>query len=347
MALTQKATLEGDTTPWNKAVAKAAEQTKKAFGAVSEELKGSMLKSLTLAAVAGTYLAMTRQAHEMANSVSDLADSLNISVEDTQRLGVAAGQTGTRIEKLHNAIAAVNALREGAFQYDPEAMRKFQIMGIDPRKTTMEIVHAMSQATGQAAIVVDNVFGRSAKKIREAIQTMRTMGPIDAVQQDQIDSVKQFDNSIAELKRTLVIQFAPILVTLNDVLQNFLTGLRNLTDFATTWFVTGKKPGRQAGREFDKSMINVLSLGTASAFYDGMKIAKRPPLANVLENPPAASPRYAPIGGGDAAMRTDALSRIGLFVGGAPNVGDKIITIGNYQLTQLRLIRAELEKLNQ
>ena len=168
MALTQVIKLEGDASGFNKTAAKTADATQKAFNMMSKEVAAKLAGSLTLAAAAGAYVMLTKEARDMASSVSDLADSLNISVEDTQKLGVAAGQTGTKIEKLHGAIAAVNALREQAYQFDPEAMRKFAMMGIDPKRSTMEIVHAMSQATGQAAIVVDNVFGRSAKQIGRA-----------------------------------------------------------------------------------------------------------------------------------------------------------------------------------
>ena len=55
-------------------------------------------------------------------------------------------------------------------------------------------------------------------------------------------------------------------------------------------------------------------------------------------------PTYAPA---DMAAKGGALNRIGLFVGGAPNIGDRLVTIGGFQLTQLRLIRGELEKMNQ
>ena len=373
MALTQLIKMLGDTAEFNKTVAKSADATRKAFTSVSNEIskklgdaskgaaKGAKkefselasevksavgIDALMGAGALATIAIFTKKAHDMASSVSDLADSLNISVEDTQRLGVAAGLTGTKIDKLHGAIAAVNDLRAAAFQFDPEAMRKFQILGIDPKKSVMEIVHAMAIATGQASIVVDNIFGRSAKRIKETLNTMKTMGPIDAQKQEQIDAIKQFDNSIAELYRTLVVHFTPIIVGLNTMLQNFLEGLRVLTDFGASWFVTGKAP--QIGNDkLMKAYNNAVSLGTASLFYEDQRIAKTSPVVNKPENPPAAMPRYAPVGGADAAFKGDALTRIGLFVGGAPNIGDRLVTIGGYQLTQLRLIRSELEKLNQ
>ena len=174
---------------------------------------------------------------------------------------------------------------------------------------------------------------------------MRTMGPIDAQTQEQINAVKQFDATIAELKRTLVVQFTPLLVSLNTMLQNFLAGLRVITDTAASWFVTGENP--QKSESLGKSILNTITFGFASLLSDKIKQVKIPPVVNKPETPPAAMPRYAPIGGADAALKSDALTRIGLFVGGAPNVGDRLITIGGYQLTQLRMIRSELEKMNQ
>ena len=53
--------------------------------------------------------------------------------------------------------------------------------------------------------------------------------------------------------------------------------------------------------------------------------------------PPAAIP---------LALQSDALSRIGLFVGGRGDMGSQLVTIGNYQLSTLRAIHAELQHAN-
>ena len=61
-----------------------------------------------------------------------------------------------------------------------------------------------------------------------------------------------------------------------------------------------------------------------------------------------APPSLPPIQASPLALaaQSDALGRIGLFVGGRANVGEQMVTIGNYQLTELRRMRFILEEAN-
>lgn len=55
------------------------------------------------------------------------------------------------------------------------------------------------------------------------------------------------------------------------------------------------------------------------------------------------SPQTPPL---SLALQSDALSRIGLFVGGRTSVADQMVSIGNYQLSELRAIRQSIQEAN-
>ena len=128
MSLTQSIKVDGDTTSFNRQIAKTAEYTQKAFKAVGKELGDRIGSALTVSALIDRVLDFSRSIIEAADNVGDLSDSLELSVEEVQKLGVAAQLAGTKFSRVERVMRTIQALRDQALAGDEKAKKTFETL---------------------------------------------------------------------------------------------------------------------------------------------------------------------------------------------------------------------------
>lgn len=351
MALTQTIKLTADASEFQRGVAGLANTTNKAFKSVGAELSGRIAGAFTAAALIDGVMNFGHSIIEAADNIGDMADNLELSVEEVQRLGIAAQLAGTKFGRIERVMRTIQALRDQALAGDKAAMEKFQILGINPAgQSPLELVRQMI-AAGEKSLSAQNVvadtFKANLTTIKNTLEKLNTMGPVNIMTEREIERLGQAVDNFAEMARTMKVTFAPILVMLLDMMTNWLGGVKGLfTELQNL------APGKDINPDnLIKSIANTTSLGTMGIFSKELSFSPNIPAAKRGEGgtdgmqttpPSTLKPTAAPLG-----IHGDALSRIGLFVGGGANLGDRLVTIGGYQLTQLRGIREELRKLNE
>ena len=324
--LSQIVKIGADATGFHRVVAGVANVTNKAFAAVGKEITNRFLGAFAAGAVIDRITGFVKDTVDYADNLGDLAENLGITTEEVQRLQVASGLAGVKFTKLLGVIDKINAAQaQAADGSDKKAVALFARLGLDPKTATaMDIMRAAinDQAAGA------DLLGKRFNNVANVMEKLKTLGPIDIITQEQIDALGRANDQLDEAERKLKVAAA------TPVAAAYRTAAAGI-EFSG-------KPG--AGFAFNQPLIGAAIFAASKAFnrYFGSNVQQAAKSTNGPSGPPPpiAAPPLS------LALQSDALSRIGLFVGGRTSVADQMVTIGNYQLSELRAIRQSIQEAN-
>lgn len=342
-----------DATAVERGAAMAASKAGAAFSSMGKEISNRLAGTFTVAALMDRVVSFGQSIIEAADNVGDLSDNLELSVEEVQKLGIAAQLAGTRFGRIERVLRTIQALRDQALAGDEKAQKTFSTLGVNPAgKSPLEIIREMLAASdkvkGASGLVADT-FKANLTTVKNVMEKLDNIGPVDIFTQDQIDKIGQAKDSFEELARVLKVVFAPGLIFVLDSLSNAILGLKGTIE--GLYKVGGLMISGGAGDS--KGILDKLKVSAANFFTSGLAGTIAPASMSMVpkaesrdtskDKPPIPTmdaPKAAPM---PLALQSDALSRIGLFVGGRGDASNQLVTIGNYQLSELRAIRAELQ----
>ena len=322
-----------DATGAERAMAAAAKKGEAAFKSMGKEITGRLTGMFTAGAILDRIQGFTESIIENADALADMSDILGLSIEDIQRLQVAANQAGIPFKRLKGVLDAISAAQQQALTGDKGKIALFQSLGIDPSKASaldimMKAVEAVDGT--KAAAAAADLLGRRFNDVAATMRSLKALGPIEMITTEQANAIAKAKDDLDEAYRRLKVAGTPVVTGGLRFSSAMIESLQK-APFMALQKVTGL-PAPLAEflkRRFDASRQQGETTSTAPS-----------PSTNAfgsLTNPPAAIP---------LAMQSDALSRIGLFVGGSGDMGSQLVTIGNYQLSELRAIRNNLEHAN-
>ena len=328
-----------DATGVDRAVAGAAKRGEAAFKSMGREISGRLAGFFTAGYILDAIGGWVRSTADWADNLGDVADNLGISVEEVQRFEAAAQLGGARITKMRSALEAVAALQSQALGGDKRARGLFSILGIDPNgMNPLQLMQAIADASGNGArqlAAAGDIFGKKMQGVLNTMQKMQEVANIDVASQAQIDKIGQAMDQMQRGLHSLLVASADIIVRVFQIIGAYAEGIGESIKVA------------KAGgfMEFTKEFYGGNYLLRSRDAYMRMQQTQ------AVAGGAAANPTRPQIGSISAspiplAMQSDALSRIGLFVGGSGDVGSQLVTIGNYQLSELRAIRANMEHAN-
>lgn len=327
--LSQVIKMTADATAFQRGVAQAATYTNKAFKSVTNELTGRLAGAFAAGAVIDRITGFASHVVETADRLGELSEQLNISIEDIQRLQVAANLAGMKFPKLEAALQNIANLQAQAMSGDKRAQSIFGLLGIDPSMSSpvdvmRKAIEAAGRGTREQGAAAD-LFGRKLGQIRLVVEELNKLGPIDLITDEQSKRIGKAKDDLEEAYRRMTTTATP---AVTGALRLFETQIG----------------GAQAAARGPLSGFAYF-LAQASTILRKSPLPKRPE----GEIGPGPSPQMTtPTPAIPLATQGDALSRIGLFVGGAGMTGtEQLVSIGNYQLSELRRIRATLEHANQ
>lgn len=333
--LSQVIKLTADATAFQRGVAAAAKQTDKAFKAVTSELTGRLAGAFAVGAIIDRITGFTSAVIENADALDEMSDLLNMSIEDIQRLQTAANLAGVPFKKLKGILDGIAAAKEQALTGDVKKQQLFSALGVNPASASaLQILEAAANAkkgTPAAAAAAD-ILGKRMNDVLGVMRALRGLGPVELITSEQAKRIAQAKDDLEEAYRRLKVAATPAITTGLDVGAVTFRGVtRMLKGRGGTLFTS------LFGQLASEAIDNIFRADTAALPLPEGKSRKPPPTTT----PPTAS--AIPL-----TTQGDALSRIGLFVGGAGMTGtEQLVTIGNYQLSELRRIRATLEHANQ
>ena len=326
-----------DATGVERAMAGAAKKGEAAFASMGKEIGGRLAGVFTAGYILDKITGWVTKTVDWADSLGDAADNLGISVEEVQRFDVAAQLAGARVTKMRSALEAVAALQAQAEGGDKRAQGLLGILGVDPTgKNPLQLMQAIVEASKRGSremAAAGDIFGRKMQGVQNTIEKMAETMDMSVLSQQGVDRIGQAMDQMQAGLKSLMVASADIIVSV----------LRSIGAFAEA---TGKvmdayKKGGALSAAQQLAPQNFMA--NALAAYGRMEATPTPSsLGGRTSTPPQiTTPSAIPLG-----LQSDALSRIGLFVGGRGEVGNQLVSIGNYQLSELRAIRANIEHAN-
>ena len=335
--LSQIVKVGADATGFQRVVAGTAAQTGKLFKGVTDDVTKRFGNLFTGAAMVQGFTRIAGAVVDTADEIKDLADQLDLSTEEVQKLQVASERAAVRINVVGAALRAIEDMRAAAQTGDKRAVGIFAALGIDPTKgTSLDIMQAaLAQAEGGAEKqnAIFSLIGRKANQLRNVMAEMQRLGPIRIIDQESLDAIDQANNAIKDLKREATAALAEpagfwarVFRRGNELEdQAAKEGRSSLSNFSLTRALFGEMFSGTAGG-VDLSALPLPMKNKGNALQDAAK----------METPTALP----------LATQADAFARIGLFVGGRATGDGALVRIGNAQLTTLRQIKSVLEEAN-
>jgi hypothetical protein len=323
-----------DATGAERAMAAAAKKGEAAFKSMGEQVTGYLTKAFAVTAIYQAIRGVVSMVHDFVDETKDLSDQMGLTTDEVQRLAIAADRAALGMGGVQTALRKIDDLRAAAASGDKKATSLFAALGIDPSQgTTLDIllkaVEASSRGAKEQAALFDMV-GKKASNLRLMVKELNDLGPVKIVDETSLQMVDDLTNQLKDLK--------------NEARASATEGLAPIFGM----FARVLKRGRQIEAE-GKSFA--LSRAILEESYGGREVpmdmsalplpAKKASVGISEDAAKVAAPAAIPL-----ALQSDALSRIGLFVGGRGDMGSQLVTIGNYQLSELRAIRSELQHAN-
>ena len=317
--LSQIIKIGADATGAQRVVAGLAGVTNKAFSSVGKEITNRLVGAFAAGVVIDKIAGFVANTINYADNLGDMAENLGMTTEEVQQLQVASGLAGVKFTKLLGVIDKINAAQAQAVDgSDKKAVALFARLGLDPKTATaMDIMRAAiaNQAAGA------DLLGKRFNNVANVMDRLKALGPIDIIKQEQIDAMGEANDKLDEANRKLRVAAAPSIVAGKNFLAGLLTAL-------------------QSPVENFKKMREIAAGGTEGGVdLSALPIDPNRKSKKQQNQPPTAPPL-------SLALQSDALGRIGLFVGGRASVGDQLVSIGNYQLSELRAVRQILQEAN-
>ena len=335
--LSQIIKIGADATGAQRVIAGTAAHTGKLFKGVSDEVTKRWGNLFTGAAIIGGVQRMAGAVVDTVDEIKDLADLLDLSTDEVQKLQVASERAAVKINTVGAALRSIEDLRASAETGDKRASGIFAALGIDPTKgSSLDILQAaMAAANGDAQkqVALFDLVGKKAGQLRNVMNEMERLGPIRIIDQESLDAIDKANNAFKDLNREITAAAATPAGFWARVLG------RTQAQAAERQRAGGKQ--YPFFMEFNRALLDELTSGTEG----GVDLSALPidPNRNRRMGSSASAIQTSPLA---LAAQSDALGRIGLFVGGRDNVGQQMVTIGNYQLTELRRMRSILEEAN-
>ena len=300
--------------------------------------------------------AVTSFAHSVAQAadrVGELAEQLNISTDDVQKLEMAAKLYGVKFEAVASAIVRINDARTAALSTDGAQRAAFEKLGMSvtflsdrslgSEQVLMrlgEILNANKNNADMMAAAAD-LLGLKLTKAAMAAGTVKDLGPIDLFNPEDIKNIEKFNDQMDLLiKKTQVQSIEAAKSSYN--IGKIAFGLFKMTE-------VGKAAAFASKLQIAPAAI-MLDLASGSSRLLGQNAAEKS--SAVSTSTGKAADRFIPPEMILAAIRgekfalggaQDSLARIGGFTG-FQSQQDTAIKQAIEQTLQLKLIAKSTEK---
>ena len=328
-----------DATGAERAMAAAAKKGEAAFKSMGKEITGRLGGMFAASAILDRIVGFTEAVIDNADALDEMSDIMGMSIEDIQKLQVAANLAGVPLKRLKGVLDGITALQQQAQTGDKKALGIFSGLGLDPNKATA--LEVMMQAVGAtkgtaSATAAADLFGKRFNDVAATMRAMKSMGPIELITTEQAKALAQAKDDMEAALRKLKVAATPSVAAGASAAGNMFNALNIMMRDKVPLPVAMIKEmmGRTTEGGVDLSALPLPK--DKQAILDAMNKSKTDQGATAA-TPPAAIA---------LGLQSDALSRIGLFVGGRGDVGNQLVSIGNYQLSELRAIRAGIEHAN-
>lgn len=296
-----------DATAAERGVAAFSKKAGGYLGSIGSELKSQLIGAFAASAVISAVRSFGAHVVETVDNIKDMSEQLGVSTDEIQRMQKAANDAGIKFTVITGALQRIDALRSQAASGDKAASGLFAGLGIDPTQGTAldvltQAVEASARGARENALLFDMV-GRKASVLKGIVGELKAQGPIDLISENSIAKIDQANARLEESKRRLTALATPAMAAgieaTTGTIEDLLGGRRglNMGGFirALASLTSGNKLPPMAAETF---------VGPMQAGVQSSAISASTPAASAIS----------------LGQPGDSLSRIGLFVGGRPEV---------------------------
>ena len=308
-----------------RAVAGMAKQTEKQFKGIGDELTKRIAGAFAAGAVVsavGNFISSVRQS---VDEIKDLSDQLEISTDDVQRLQKAANDTGVKFGVITTALQKIEAKKAEALSGDPKAAGLFAAIGANPGDSALSILQRAAEESSKSTeknAAAFELLGKKAVILRNVMVELQRQGPIKLISEDQIQKIDEVNAGLEEAARYAKAASTPIMEGGLRTAGAFLTMFNpeRMMDINKRAFA--RKDLGFLGRLGLEAMALLGMQDEEGKKYDALDLQEALRKRRGITPPVAAAAAVAPATSAiSLGTQGDALSRIGLFVGGRPEVG--------------------------
>jgi hypothetical protein len=310
-----------------RAVAGLAKQTEKQFSGIGNELTKRIAGAFAAGAVVsavGNFIGSVRQS---VDEIKDLSDQLEISTDDVQRLQKAANDTGVKFGVITTALQKIEAKKAEALSGDSKAAGLFAALGANPGDSALSILQRATEESSKSTeknAAAFELLGKKAVILKNVVNELRNQGPIKLIDDDQIKQIDQVQAQLEETQRLMRAAGAGPLTTffrgVTGALNMFNPEVRKRINDLEAQQGSGEI---SLGKAIELEAMALLGMDDEEGKkYDALDLQEALRKRRGVTTAPAAAAATVPATSAiSLGTQGDALSRIGLFVGGRPEVG--------------------------
>ena len=307
--------------------------------------KSAITSKLGQALSAGAVIGFTKHLMTAADEITDLAEQLNITTDEVQRLQILAGETGVSFDKLTSVLNKFEQARLKATSGDEEAIKTLQALGLsieelnNSQLSNLELSVRVSQAykdSGRSAsttTALTDLYGLKLKTAGAALAEYQSTAGRDLISKENLDTIAKgnnlFEEQVRHLKALASKPLADGITALADAIKYLSDENSNLSKA-----FGAKVTPAQIGRTYFGNVP-----GAAEAFRIASGNAPIPKAESTVNPPPIGSPEFETVKGPRFSLGggQDPLARIGGFTG-FQSAQDTAIKQAIEQTLQLRQI---------
>jgi hypothetical protein len=313
--------------------------------------KSAITSKLGQALSAGAVIGFTKHLMTAADEITDLAEQLNITTDEVQRLQILAGETGVSFDKLTSVLNKFEQARLKATSGDEEAIKTLQALGLSTEElnnsqlSNLELSVRVSQAykdSGRSAsttTALTDLYGLKLKTAGAALAEYQSTAGRDLISKENLDTIAKgnnlFEEQVRHLKALASKPLADGITALADAIKYLSDENSNLNKA-----FGAKVTPAQIGRTYFGNVP-----GAAEAFRIASGNAPIPKAESTVNPPPIGSPEFERVKGAKFSLGggQDSLARIGGFTG-FQSAQDTAIKQAIEQTLQLKQIAKSTEK---
>ena len=307
--------------------------------------KSAITSKLGQALSAGAVIGFTKHLMSAADEITDLAEQLNITTDEVQRLQILSGETGVSFEKLTSVLSKFEQARLKATSGDEEAIKTLQALGLSTEElnnsqlSTLDLSVRVSQAykdSGRSAsttAALIDLYGLKLKTAGAALAEYESTAGRDLISKENLDTIAKgnnlFEEQVRHLKALASKPLADGITALADAIKYLSDENSNLSKA-----FGAKVTPAQIGRTYFGNVP-----GAAEAFRIASGNAPIPKAESTVNPPPIGQPEFERVKGAKFSLGggQDSLARIGGFTG-FQSAQDTAIKQAIEQTLQLRQI---------
>lgn len=315
----------------------------------SSAITSKLGKAFGVTAIVAGVTSFSKKVADSADQIKDLAEQLNLSTNQVQRLQILANETGITFDKFGSILEKFEQARIKASKGDEDAIKTFKALGFttkDINDTQLQTIdgaikvgeaYKASGNSAEASAALVDLYGLKLKAAGAAIADYKTTGGRLLMQQSDINTLSSANDLLSEQYRIIKNIASP---TIAQGLKFVSDGLKSITKPAEDWMTRFDRTlERASGILLMKRMPDEALSRMVQGLIAQDRNKKKPPIAKALEQQFEIEklPSFS-LGGSQ-----DQLGRIGGFTGfGASQ--NSVIRNAIEQTLQLKLIVKNTEK---